>query len=226
MDLSRRPCIVSVGVGNAYRFGVDRLERSLLHHGWAGCTKFWRDYPKDCPAHRGDDQYNFKLYAMIEAFEEGSEVVLWCDSSLYAIKDPTPIFDYIVDHGIYFFKSGYPLSATATDKLLGYAGEIREDLVEVPEFATGCVGIDLRHEVGRTFFTEWMRYMRDGMFGGSRFHNPADSKHPLFKFSRQDQSAASIVLHKMGIKEAGHEKEWVSYYPTETENTILFVKGI
>jgi hypothetical protein len=226
MELSRRPCIVSVGAGGAYPFGVDRLERSLNFHGWAGETVFYRGLEYGWPQHIGDQQYGFKLFAMERSFAAGRRVVLWCDSSLYAIKDPMPIFDYICDKGIFLFKSGYPLSATATDRMLEYSGEKRSGLKEVPEFATGCVGIDVDSTVGYNFLKGWLEYYQAGLFGGSRSYNPSDSKDPGFLFSRQDQSAASMVLHKMGITEAGHEKEWVSYYPSETKNTIFFVKGL
>jgi hypothetical protein len=223
---SRKPCIISVGVGGAYPFGVDRLERSLIHHGWAGRTMFWKDYPVGCPLHAGPGQYAFKIYSFLEAFRLGHRVVLWCDSSLYAIKDVMPVFDYIADNGLFLFKSGYSLSATATDRMLEAAEEEREDLVDVPEFATGCVGIDIDSEKGETFFQQWMLMMEQGFFGGNRILDAKDSTHPLFQFSRQDQSAASMVLHKMGITEAGHDKRWVSYYPQEEESTIFFVKGL
>lgn len=226
MELSSKPCIISVGVNGAYSFGVDRLERSLYYHGWAGQTMFWKRYPDFCPEHQGDGQYNFKVFAFQEAIKKGYRKILWCDSSLYAIKDPMPVFDYIADHGIFFFKSGYPLSATATDAMLDAMSEKREDLVEVPEFATGCVGIDMDHPKGDAFFDAWKMFMRMGLFGGNRIHEEKDSKHPLFKFSRQDQSAASMVLHHMGIKECGHDKRYVSYYPAEEPSTIFFVKGL
>lgn len=219
-----RPCIISCGIGPGYIAGVDRLERSLQTHGWLGDTMFWRDYPKGCPKHEGEGQYNFKVYAFMEAFNKGYKVVLWLDASVYVIADPMPIMDYINDKGLYFFKSGYPLSATATDNLL--FGKHREDFTDVPEFATGAVGINIENPNGRSFFKSWERLMESGFFGGNRVHDDKDSTHPLFKFSRQDQSAASMVLNGMGIKTAGEDKDWVSYYPNKTDKTIFFIKGI
>jgi hypothetical protein len=224
MELHNKPCIISVGIGAGYAAGIDRLERSLLFNGWLGDTMFWKDYPEGCPAHKGEGQYNFKVYAFNEAFKKGYKVVLWLDASFYAIKDPMPIFDYINEHGLYFFKSGYPLSATATDSLL--FGLTREEFVDVPEFATGAVGINIDNPNGVGFFKSWERLMRSGYFGGSRNHDKDDSEHHLFKFSRQDQSAASMVLYGMKITTAGEDKNWVSYYPNKTDDTLLFIKGI
>ena len=226
MELINKPCIISCGIGQGYRAGVDRLEQSLQYHGWLGATMFWRDYPEGCPRHEGEGQYNFKLFCFREAFKAGHKIVLWCDASLYCIKDPMPIMDYVNERGLYFFKSGYPLSATATDRLISYARENRIGLVDVPEFATGCVGINIDNPDGKFFFQGWSLYMDNGLFGGSRTHDAIDSADPLFRFSRQDQSAASMALRKMGIKTAGEDKNWCSYYPTETKDTIFFIKGI
>lgn len=223
---NNKPCIVSVGVGSGYAVGVERLERSLIYNGNLSDTIFWKDdYPPDSFSH-SENPYAFKVYAFQEAFNRGARIALWCDASLYAIKDPMPIFDYVNDHGLYFFKSGYPISATATDKLLHYANLKREELVDVPEFATGCVGINISNPLGFKFFERWKEMMYEGMFKGSRNHDKHDSEHPLFKFSRQDQSAASIVLHEMGITTAGENEDWCSYYPNSTDKTIFFIKGL
>lgn len=224
MELHHKPCIISVGIGAGYAAGIDRLDQSLRYNGFLGDTMFWKDYPKGCPRHEGEGQYNFKVFAFNAARAKGYKIIMWCDASLYAIADPMPMFDFINDKGLYFFKSGYPLSATATDRLLN--GSIkRESLVDVPEFATGCVGINFDNPWGRVFFQGWEALMEQGLFGGNRVYDERDSRHPLFKFSRQDQSVASMVLHKLDITTAGEDKNWISYYPNKTESTIFFVKG-
>jgi len=225
MDLTTtKPVIISCGAGGWYPAGIDRLERTLNYNGWAGDMLLFKDYPEGCPHHSGRGQYNFKVYMFNEAFRRGYKVVLWLDSSFYAIKDPMPIMDYINENGLYFFKSGYPLSATATDDLL--MGRLRENFLDVPEFATGAIGINIDNPKGASFFSGWERLMQSGYFGGNRVHDERDSKHTLFQFSRQDQSAASMVLHGMKITTAGEDKNWISYYPNETEKTIFFIKGM
>lgn len=229
MDLTgNSACIISVGVGGHYPVGVNRLERSLNFVGWAGETMFWRDYPEGCPPHEGNYQYNFKIYAFEEAFRRGFKVVIWADCSLWAVNNPMPLFDYVNDKGIYLFKSGYSLAETATDNLLRYADISRETLVDVSEFATGLVGINIDNPLGKEFYEKWKQSMLDGMFGGNRAHDLNDSQHPLFKFSRQDQSAASMALHKMGVITAGEEKNFQAYKNTgyDKDNIIFFIEGI
>lgn len=229
MDLTgKKPLVISFGMNGWYPVGVERLERSLIFNGYPGDIMTWKnELPEGCP-HPNDYPYSFKPYCFEAAFKVGYKTVLWCDASLWNVANIMPIFDYIIEHGLYFFKSGYPLSATCTDKLLEYAGEKREDLVDVSEFATGLVGIHIDNPNGNKFFSEWMSYCKYGMFRGSRHHDENDSKHPLFKFSRQDQSAASMILHKMGIKTAGEDKDWVAYKSTNYNPELVkfFIEGL
>lgn len=228
MDLTnKKACIISCGVGHGhYQVGIDRLAKSLNFVGWAGETILRKDYPPNSPEHFGDNQYNFKVWAFEEAFNMGYEVVVWCDSSLYAVENPMPLFDYVNEKGLYFFKSGYSLAETATDKLCNYAGVTREDLIDVSEFATGLIGVNIANPNGSAWFLDWKQYMLDGMFGGNRVHDANDSLHPMFKFSRQDQSASSMVLHKMGIKTCGETEDFLAYKGTGyNPNKILFFVG-
>ena len=230
MDLTnKKACIISCGVGHGhYHVGIDRLAKSLNFVGWAGETILRKDYPPNAPEHGGDNQYNFKVWAFEEAFSIGFEVVIWCDSSLYAVENPMPLFDYVNVNGLYFFKSGYSLAETATDKLCNYADVQRETLIDVSEFATGLIGVNISNPKGKEWFNTWKQYMIDGMFGGNRVHDENDSQHHLFKFSRQDQSASSMILYKMGITTCGETEDFLAYKDTgyNPDKILFFVGGI
>lgn len=233
MDLTDgiKPIIISAGIGGHYVAGIDRLERSLYYEGWAGDMKFWRnEYPNGCPEHVGDGQYNFKPFCFNECFLAGRKIAVWADASFFCVKNPMPLFDYVNVNGLYFFKSGYLLAETATDRLCNYAGVTREELIEkeVSEFATGLVGINIDNPNGKKFFQMWEEYRAAGMFGGNRFHDTNDSAHPLFKFSRQDQSAASMILYKMGIKTCGEDQDFQAYKNTNynPEKILFFIGGL
>lgn len=231
MDLTntKRPILISAGIGGHYAAGVDRLERTLLYEGWGGDMRFWRnEYPFGSHFHSGDGQYNFKVHCFNEVFMNDYKVAVWADASLWCVRNPMPLFDYVNENGLYFFKSGYLLAETATDKLCEYAGVSRLELIEneVSEFATGLVGINIDNPKGKEFFYTWKQYMEDGMFGGNRVHDLNDSQHPIFKFSRQDQSAASMILYKMGIRTAGEDNDWQAYKGTNyNKDRILFFIG-
>jgi hypothetical protein len=231
MDLTnnKKPILISAGIGGHYSAGIDRLERSLYYEGFAGDMRFWRNnYPDSCPEHNGDGQYNFKPFCFREVFNEQYKVACWADASFFCVRNPMPLFDYVNEHGLYLFKSGYSLAETATDRLLNYAGVVREELTDVSEFATGLVGINIDNPKGKEFFNLWEQYREAGMFGGNRVHDLNDSYHPLFKFSRQDQSAASMILYKMGITTAGEDMDFQAYKGTNhnPDKVLFFIGGI
>jgi hypothetical protein len=139
------------------------------------------------------------------------------------------MLDYIQEHGLYMFKSGYSLAQTAPDRLLDrWHIEKREDLLEVSEFATGAVGINIDNPYGNSFFIDWQDAADAGMFAGHRAHHDSDSKHLLFLHARQDQSAASMILHDLGVKTAGEDQDFVAYYqtPYNALKCIFFISGI
>jgi len=231
MDLvdNKKPILISAGIGGHYSAGIDRLERSLIYEGAAMDMRFWRNkYPDGCPAHGGDGQYNFKPFCFREVFNDNYKVAVWADASFWCVKNPMPLFDYVNEYGLYFFKSGYSLAETATDKLLSVAGVSREELYDVPEFATGLVGINIENPKGKEFFEKWEDYRAAGLFGGNRVHDLNDSQHPKFRFSRQDQSAASMILHLMGITTAGEDKDFQAYKDTghNPKEVLFFIGGL
>jgi len=231
MDLvnGRKPIIISAGIGGHYSAGIDRLERSLIYEGWGGDMRFWRnEYPNNCEPHTQEGQYNFKVRCFEEVFNDGYKVAVWADASFWNVKNPMPLFDYVNEHGLYFFKSGYSLGETATDRLLQYGGVSRDELMEVSEFATGLVGINIDNPNGSEFFQRWKDGMEAGMFGGNRVHDLNDSADPRFKFSRQDQSMASLALYQMGIKTSGEDMDFQAYKNTghNPEKVLFFIGGL
>lgn len=228
MELHQKPLIISAGIGAWYSKGIDRLERSLIFHGYPGDMLFWRDeYPPGCPSH-SDNPYAFKPYAFAEAFARGYKNVLWLDASFWAIQNPMPLFDFINENGLYFFKSGYNLAQTAPDRLLEHYHLRREALEIVSEFATGAVGINIDNPKGTSFYTGWCKACEEGLFAGHRVRNDDDSTHPLFLHARQDQSAASVVLLRMGISSAGEDQDFVAYYNTlyNAQKCLFFIQGL
>lgn len=211
MDLTQtKPCIINVGVGGWYAAGSERLERSLIFNGYAGDMIFWRDsYPPNCPSHE-ENPYAFKIAAFREAFRRGYKVVCWLDCSFWAIQNPMKIFDIIVDNGNFAFRSGYNCAQTCTDVLLDYVGLSRNEAENIPETATGIVGINIDNPDGKRVFDYWAEMCDTGLFKNSRSHNPLESADPRFLHARQDQSAYSMALWKAGVSFL--YEDFVAYY--------------
>ena len=217
-------CIISCGVGGWYPRGVDRLSQSLIEHKWKGASIFFRSLPVGCPPHE-QDPYAFKIHAINQAIQKGYKKILWLDASVWAIQDPEPFFRYIRKHGYYFFKTGYNCAQSCNDKILEYVGKTRDEAEQMTEAATGCIGLDLDKKISKAFFRNWIQFMKDGAFHGSRLHDN-QSKDPRFLFHRQDQSAASLIINHLGMK-INDPGDWVAYtahkqyYGTEVNKSTL-----
>jgi len=224
-----KPCIINCGIGGWYKVGSERLEKSLMFNGYSGDAIYWRDeLPPDCPPHN-HNPYAFKIYAFREAFRRGYKVVVWLDCSLWAIQNPMPIFDIINEKGVFAFRSGYNCAETCPDNLLAAVGISRDEAEQIPETATGIVGINIDNPDGKKVFQYWEELCDAGLFVNSRNHNPNESSDPRFKFGRQDQSAFSMALYKAKVE--FNYIDFVSYYNggnpgMDANKCIFFIGGI
>jgi hypothetical protein len=227
MDLTQtKPCIISAGIGGWYGAGVDRLERSLIFNGFPGEMIMWKnDYPPNSPSH-ADNPYAFKVYAFREAIKRGHTHIMWLDASFWAIKNPIELFDIIVDKGIFAFKSGYNCAQTCTDKLLDAMTMSRDEAEQLPEIATGIVGLNMDNPDGKAVWDWWSNMCDEGFFKNSRTHNPEESRDPRFLHGRQDQSCFSMAVHKNNIK--FDYQDYVAYYQTghNPDKCIFFIGGL
>lgn len=180
-----------------YPKGSERLEQSLINVGWNNYKIFngysLGIYNSSCP-------YTVKADILHTAsILTPARRLLWVDCSVWAIKNPKPIFDIIKRDGYYFWSSGYNAAQTCSDKCLEYFGIDRDTAETYEDCSTSIFGVDIDSEVGLEFLKKWLTAAYDGVFHGSREHDnqSADSR---FLFHRQDQSAATCIIGKMGLK--------------------------
>lgn len=198
-----------MGVGGWYPKGIQRLRKSLKDVGYTGDTIFWEGvYPPNSRGHEADP-YGFKIHAFEFARKKGYTKILWCDASIWAIKNPNKFFEYITTHGYYTFKTGYNVAQSCSDKALRLAGKTRDEAQQMAEAASGFIGIDFENFIGEMLFHEWLYNYSIGIFHGSRLHD-GQSSDPRFLFHRQDQSGWSLAVnrYKANINDSG---DWVAY---------------
>ncbi len=221
---SNKICVISYGIGGWYRTGQHRLIRSLMYHGFAGEIISHTEHPYGWPTH-SENPYAFKIYAFEDALQQGYTHILWLDSSVYAIADIMPVFDYINVHGIFSFRTGYNCAQSCNDRILQHCGITRNEAETINEYATGCVGLNFDNVEARNLFGRWSEHMRAGMFKGSRLHDN-QSEDKRFLFHRQDQSAFSLSLHQQHIK-LPTEQNYIAYYPHKiSDEQLFFIKGL
>lgn len=183
-------------VSNGYSLGQKRLKNSLIHHGFAWDVLLYEGFPND---HFGTAPYNIKAAAMFEAKRQGYTRILWLDCSVWAIKDVHPIFDIINHEGWYFRENGFNCAQTCNDAALEYFGITRDKAEDIPDLSTSEVGVNLSNPLASKFFERWLHSARKGMWDTSREH-AGGSEDSRYKFDRQDQSCASVIAGKLGMK--------------------------
>lgn len=223
--IENKICIINACVGGGwYPAGSKRLAKSLNFVGFAGDLLSWinewpnNKFDKDC-------NYNVKPSAFTEAIKKGYSHILWCDSSVWALNDPMPVFDIINDKGYFFWNSGYNCAQVCNDNSLNYFNKTRDEVENWPDISSGIIGVNLKSQIGRKFISLWLKAARNGIFKGSRFHDN-QSSDPRFLFHRQDQSAASLIAGEMGLAPLDVSNILGYFKPNMPENWIFSLRGI
>lgn len=224
MESSVKACIINANTGNGwYPAGSERLRRSLLYHGYAHDMFIWNGWMNE--EFKRNTPYNLKAAAWHEALQRDYDIILWLDSSVWAIKDPYILLDVILKEGYYFWKSGYNCAQTCSDKCLEYYGVTRDTAEGYLDCSTSMFGIHTANETAMQFINKWMQSARDGVFEGSRVHD-FQSRDKRFLFHRQDQSAASMIIGEMGL----HMYDpgiYSSYYqPLQNDSVVFTMRGM
>lgn len=189
---------ISAGIGKWYDSGTDRLKGTLLTHGCNADIQIWRNewppngYERDCV-------YHIKAAAFEHAIGLGYRTIIWADASVTARKNVQPFIDVVNAKGYWLGQSGHNAAQTCSDACLAYFGVDRDWAQGVPDSATGLFGVCMDHDVPAEFIRLFIKAGREGAFRGSRKHD-GQSKDPRFLFARQDQSAATIIAGKLGLK--------------------------
>ena len=226
MDSKEKHCIINAYVNDGwYPRGQERLVKSLNYHGYSGDVLTWKEewpmeeYDTTCP-------YNIKAACLEKALELGYTTILWLDCSCWAIKDVMPIFDKITHEGYYMWGSGYFASQTCNDAVLEYFGVTRDEVDKFPDCSSSMFGLRVGNPIADEFAKKFIQAAKDGMFKGSREHNPEESSDPRFMFSRHDQSVATILAYKLGMTYSTYGEYSCVYEPTMPKEACVTMKGL
>lgn len=214
-------CVANVAVGGWYPRGQDRLRRSLVDLEFNGDMLFWKDeYPPGSLTHE-QQPYAFKIAALEFAMMRGYGPAIWCDSSVWFIRQPEPIFRAIEKSGYWIMSQGWQVGTWCSDDALPKLGIEREEAMEMPMVAATMFGIDLRTDLARQLLG-WMRARcGDGSLCGSWTNENGEvSTDPRVKGHRHDQTALSVIVDRLGMEINWHpnffEYRWEGVIPNPT----------
>jgi len=193
--------IISVGVGGWHPKGVARLSESLKDTGWDGDLLTWTDgYPDGSPLH-SEVPYAFKPYAFKAAFDLGYTHVQWCDASMWAVKNPDPIFDLIDSQGYFFIENGFMNGQYSSDTSCEYFGYTREQAWKMRQVVGGTIG--LHKDKAAEFFKRYIESVPtfkgcEPVKDSWNNDNLQVSTDPKCRGHRHDQTAASFIADQLG----------------------------
>lgn len=212
--------VVSVGFGERCVGGLLRLDRRLGELG-ESLSSWYSQLPSGCPSH---DQipYGFKIWAL-ESTAEWATTLLWLDSTVIVLKPLTELWQLIERQGYWLSRNhGFMNGEFTADAALPILGVSREENWLIPHVVATCFGLDMRNEIAREFLHQWKEAALAGAFAGPKRNDYGEaSADPRVKGHRHDQTAASVVAHRLEMK-LTTPPEWFSDdgFPSD-ERTVL-----
>jgi len=130
--------------------------------------------------------YAFKVSFFREAKRLGFKRVLWLDASILPIVSLNEIFSQIEKRGYFVMGNSYPVGPFFNEEAAKALGVTLEESFQIPICSAGLFGLDFSYEAAREALDAWTRAARDG----AAFFSP-----------RSDQSALSVILYKLGMRD-------------------------
>lgn len=200
-------CVINLSTEKYWK-GQERLVASIPNY---EVLTFKSVDEVGAPPH-SENNYAFKCYAFIKAYELGYRQILWLDASMRAIRDIKPIFDIINKDGYFFQDSGWPNNRWTNESALEYFGTNEGEML-----SSGVLGLDFNNPLAYQFFDEWTAAMREGIFNGDWGNH------------RHDQTCASLIAYKLGMKLQDGNTFFVygkDDEPTISDKTVLLADGV
>lgn len=184
---------------------------------------FWDQLPLGSPSH-AEEPYAFKLFAIERAMRKGATSILWCDSSVVALKPLDPLWQLIESQGYWFSKNyDYTQGQFCNDEALKIMGRTREEAFGIPQVVGGCFGVSIGSPSIRFLAGLWDLFHK-GAFRGDRGDLSGTGDMTKFVGHRNDQSCASEVCYSLGMKLTEPPAWFAEQGRTITEETILTVE--
>lgn len=208
MNTSDTRTVINVSTAKYWR-GQERLLASI---NGSYNALFWKHEHEVGAKLHSENNYSFKPLAFSSAYTMGYRKLLWLDASMNIIKDLKPIFDIIDEDGYFFQDSGWMNSRWTNERAKEYFGTDEGMML-----SSGVLGLNLNSTVGKDFLIAWLLAMSDGIFNGD------------WATHRHDQTCASIIAHKMGLK-LQDGNTFMVYgkitEPTISNKTLVLADGI
>jgi hypothetical protein len=221
-------CIVNF---SDYKFqrGQERLKKSLIQYGYQGDVLLFNEFSQVGSKVHLEVPYQFKVYAIEKARQMGYDIVLYCDASLYAIREVMPVINHIIDNGYLMEYCGFSVGQFSTDICLEKFGLTRDEAMDIGLHSAGFTGLNFQNELATNFFDKWFQSAKEEItFKGDWNNNSKQcSQDDRCLGHRHDQTTASIISYQLEMERTNPYFMQYAYDGVETkESTIFNCRGI
>lgn len=238
-----KSCIINVSIGKRYEKLQSRLIQSFKDVDDPIDIIAWLN---TLPSNAPQDielpylAYCAKPFAMMEAYKQGYELLLWVDAACIAVNHSISFFNFIENNSYYVQDNGWNVGQWSSDICLKTMNIDREYSFKIPEISTMVLGLNMKKEECKWFLNEWCKYAADKTSFIAPHTNdigPAFEKGCAYRGigkvsidnrvygHRHDQTVASILSHKLNWTRTPRPI-FVDYLSEKIdERTILINKG-
>lgn len=165
-----------------YLSGQQRLASSIKGYP----VLLFQDYKAiGSPTHQ-ESPYEFKIWAIEKAMEK-DPIVLWCDSSMVAVGNLSPIENLIKRDGYFMEEAGHYVKTWCKPETRAWF-DLKTEEDNFIMFSAGLLGLNFNNQDAQLWFSAWKTSARAGHFKGDW------SNH------RHDMTCGSIIAQRMGLK--------------------------
>lgn len=210
-----------------FKIGQDRLQKSLIDMKYKGDVLLFSDYQEIGSKPHTEVPYQFKVFAIEKARQMGYDVVLYCDASIWAIKDVMKSINYINEKGWLMEFCGFGFisaSQYTTDICLEKFNLTRDEAELIWLYSAGFTGLNFKNKIATEFFNQWLHRAKEEItFKGAWDNNQNQcSNDPRCKGHRHDQSVASIIAHNLGMERINPYFMQYQFDGVETKSDTIF----
>jgi len=221
-------CIVNFSDAT-FKKGQDRLRNSLLEFNYQGDIIFFNSFEEVGSKPHSEIPYQFKVYAIEKVRQLGFDIILYCDASLFAVKDVMPVIHHIIEKGHLMEFCGFSAGQFGTDACLNEFGVTRDEAMEIPLHSAGFTGLNFNNPITTEFFNTWFKSAQEEISFKGDWNNVQKqcSQDDRCLGHRHDQTTASIIAHKLGMTRINPHFMQYKYEGTELkEETRFYCQGI
>lgn len=207
-----------------FQKGQDRLRESLIQQNYLGDFISFSEFSQVGSKVHLEVPYQFKVFAIEKVRQMGYDIVLYCDASIWAIKDVMPVITYIIEKGYLMEYCGFSAGQFSTDLCLKEFNLSRDEAMNIPLHSAGFTGLNFQNNLAQNFFDKWLDLAKKEITfkGDWNNNNKQCSQDERCLGHRHDQTTASIIAYELNMERINPYFMQYDYDGVQIKNETIF----